>query len=332
MLAYISKKPNSTQSNSSSASRATSSTPKQSAKPQRKTSRKRSRINKSQWFEYKRQYPINAKYFKYITHSDNVKCKLCSNKTFWNGKNNRFSVLSEHKKIKHHDQWPPDEQEIETNAKPLLQLKKKSNEQQRKGLRVVFFCAFFIAMLMHAMSTLPLLVLFIHYFGVATTISYTTDGYRNDIFKSIAKTIRKKLDLKIKQSPFIAFSIDESTDNSILKNLILYICYFDFEIYESKECFIKLHEFDEEPDGKDIAEIVINIFVNEYGFEPNQIISGATDGASVMIGKYKGVIRYLCALYPYILPNHCISHRLELSVSDAFHDNKFYVHHIGLNH
>ena len=118
--------------------------------------------------------------------------------------------------------------------------------------------------------------------------------------------------------------MDESTDNSTKKNLILYLCHWDWEIFAPNECFIKLHEFLREPEGHDIAEIVLNMFINKYNFSQNQIISGATDGAGVMIGKHKGFIRYIGEFFPYLLANHCISHRLELSISDALKENEMY--------
>eukprot|EP00485_Elphidium_margaritaceum_P002512 CAMPEP_0202692356 /NCGR_PEP_ID=MMETSP1385-20130828/6759_1 /ASSEMBLY_ACC=CAM_ASM_000861 /TAXON_ID=933848 /ORGANISM="Elphidium margaritaceum" /LENGTH=675 /DNA_ID=CAMNT_0049347879 /DNA_START=623 /DNA_END=2650 /DNA_ORIENTATION=+ len=109
-----------------------------------------------------------------------------------------------------------------------------------------------------------------------------------------------------------------------MKNLILYIAYFDCNSYEFKEDFIKLHEFARDPTGKDLAEIIINVFQNEYSFKRNQIISCATDGAGVMLGRHKGMTRFICAFYPYCICSHCMPHKLQLGVDDALKKNSMW--------
>ncbi len=70
--------------------------------------------------------------------------------------------------------------------------------------------------------------------------------------------------------------------------MIIFLCWWDWNTCEARETFIKVHEFAREPIGKDLAEIVMNVLINEFGFKQNQIVS-AMDGASVMLGKFRGM-------------------------------------------
>lgn len=45
--------------------------------------------------------------------------------------------------------------------------------------------------------------------------------------------------------------------------------------------------------------------------------SELSDGASVMLGKNSGVATRLTAKYPNLFTWHCMSHKLELAVSDV---------------
>ena len=53
-------------------------------------------------------------------------------------------------------------------------------------------------------------------------------------------------------------------------------------------------------------------------------IATTADGASVNFGKHTGVMVQLQEKIPWLIQIHCVAHRLELALKDAF-KNSFYV-------
>lgn len=121
--------------------------------------------------------------------------------------------------------------------------------------------------------------------------------------------------------------IDESTSLSNKTALIIYLrtCLGG----EHPECvFLDLCELDsqdaEHIENKLLATLKMHGFHEEY--LKNNWIAISTDGASVMVGKYSGVVTRLRQRYPKLFTWHCFNHRLELSVSDTIKDVR------GINH
>jgi len=293
----------------------------QPKKPSRKS--QSTQCIRSRFAGYAQSWSKNAKFFK-PTLTD-VVCRVCKAK-YWTGEEKRYETLNKHIKKKHNNQDPPQPLKPRTPpaVKMVRQLNIAANSNHRTALKLTFQCAFFIAALLQPMWLLPCLLVFLHYLTLKCSFQYSCNGNRHEIYRAIAAAIRARLDTNIKHSPFVAFSCDESTDCSTMKNLILYIAYFDCNSYEFKEDFIKLHEFARDPTGKDLAEIIINVFQNEYSFKRNQIISCATDGAGVMLGRHKGMTRFICAFYPYCICSHCMPHKLQLGVDDALKKNSMW--------
>ena len=51
-----------------------------------------------------------------------------------------------------------------------------------------------------------------------------------------------------------------------------------------------------------------------------KIVSLATDGASVMVGRHAGVAAMLKQDVPHLVSIHCVAHRLGLAILDAIKD------------
>lgn len=64
----------------------------------------------------------------------------------------------------------------------------------------------------------------------------------------------------------------------------------------------------------------------DFGIDlAKQLVSAAADGASVNFGHANGILAKLergtpC---PWLIPIHCVAHRLELAMSDAFKGTYF---------
>ena len=72
--------------------------------------------------------------------------------------------------------------------------------------------------------------------------------------------------------------------------------------------------------GEAIEKAILDCLYS-FGFNDqylqDHMIGFASDGASVMTGKEKGVATRLVRKFPKLLTWHCLNHRLELGVADA---------------
>ena len=87
------------------------------------------------------------------------------------------------------------------------------------------------------------------------------------------------------ESPFLSLIADESNDLSVNKYLILYVKYL--KKHEACVSFLKLSKLDTaDTDG---IFRVIRANIQEKKLSPLKIVMFTSDGAEVMLGKYRGV-------------------------------------------
>ncbi|XP_071166178.1 zinc finger protein 862-like [Mytilus edulis] len=141
------------------------------------------------------------------------------------------------------------------------------------------------------------------------------------------ETIREDVVAKVGQSSFYSILIDETTDISVLKQLIIYV-----KFMVGEECQIKFLAMEDLYDGK---AVTITDKLKEVCKDANlqikdKLIAFGSDGASVMVGRKGGVAALLKQESSLLISNHCVAHRLALAVRQAA-DNiqeikKFNVH------
>lgn len=62
----------------------------------------------------------------------------------------------------------------------------------------------------------------------------------------------------------------------------------------------------------------------DHGLVLNEcLVASAADGAAVNFGEINGVLTKLKHSAPWMIKVHCIAHRLELALKDAFKDTYF---------
>ena len=114
----------------------------------------------------------------------------------------------------------------------------------------------------------------------------------------------------IKESPWHAIQLDESTDIASCAQLIVWVR------------FIKDGDFVDEPllcksletttKGEDIFT-KIDAFYNKEGLDFNKLIGSTTDGAPAMLGKHSGFKAKLQQVAPHTFMIHCMIHREALA-------------------
>ncbi len=143
--------------------------------------------------------------------------------------------------------------------------------------------------------------------------SYRSKQVVAEFLFCLSDCIKQKVLLTMRNSPTISILIDESTDVSILKQLVMYgRCIVDGKL----EChFLNIKDI---PDGRasTIEKSVLDI-LQESGLDITNVSSFGSDGASVMTGRRTGVAARLKALNGNLISIHCVAHRLALAAGQA---------------
>jgi hypothetical protein len=123
----------------------------------------------------------------------------------------------------------------------------------------------------------------------------------------------------MQQSDCYALMVDESTDVSVNKLLIVYIKY----ITPSNTVCTRFLSNVEVPDGAaDTIYQAIRDLLELHKIPFEKMIAFASDGASVMTGIHTGVAAQLKERLPHIFSVHCIAHRLQLASIDSVNEDR----------
>ena len=130
---------------------------------------------------------------------------------------------------------------------------------------------------------------------------------------ALSDAANQELDKLISDSPFIGLMVDETTDISVYKKLIIYL-----KLTINGRAAIVFGGNVEVPDGKSNTVFkAICDFIKQKTIPVEKIVGFASDGASVMVGRVNGVCTQLKDMNPLITSVHCIAHKLALAAATA---------------
>ena len=134
-----------------------------------------------------------------------------------------------------------------------------------------------------------------------------------EVVQALGEAVSEPIISAIRQSSFFAVCIDETTDVSITKELIVYIRYVHGG--EINTAFVRVIEL---PDSaaRTITDSVCSL-CKDFDFDMQKLCGLGSDGASVMLGVRGGVSRLLKDQIPFLVANHCVAHRLALAAGQA---------------
>ena len=145
-------------------------------------------------------------------------------------------------------------------------------------------------------------------------MKYTSERFMQEIVLAMGETVQESLKEEIQASPVFALLVDETTDVSILKQMIINGRYLlDGEV---RSRFLGIVEL---PDGKAVTITdAIFQFCGKMDLDIHRrLFVLGSDGASVMLGCRGGVSTLLKEKVPYLIVNHCVAHRLALACGQA---------------
>lgn len=126
----------------------------------------------------------------------------------------------------------------------------------------------------------------------------------------MADDITQKLVKNIRESPFYALQLDESTDIANLSNLLAFVRYVHNG--ELQEDFLFCKPLPAQSTAQAIFDI-LNAFIVSNGIDWSKCVGLSTDGARAMVGHRNGVVARVKTAAPLMSSVHCSLHREALA-------------------
>jgi len=244
-------------------------------------------------------------------------CQICSNK----GKKNSFTIGCTDYKIsacKQHSFTVDHVAAIEeTRASAnLIKSVQNQNVKAEVGIQKLIANAYYLAKKGRPLSDFSDLNTLLKFQGVEVGTHYQNDHACQEFVNAISETIKEETERRMKESPVLGITIDESTDVSSTQNCVVFIIVL--ESHRASSIFWRLLEL-----SRGTAEVIFQAISEAFSsasVSMKKIVAMSTDGASVMTGCSNGVIQKLRSINPGLVGIHCIAHRLSLASSDSAKD------------
>ncbi|XP_029340930.1 zinc finger MYM-type protein 1-like [Acyrthosiphon pisum] len=144
---------------------------------------------------------------------------------------------------------------------------------------------------------------------------YTSPLIQNEIINIFGELIQSDIIKKISKSNYFSVLADETTDIAQIEQFSICIRYFEEELVILREdflTFVPVHDVT----GHGLATVLLNT-LKELGLDLDKLRGQGYDGAATMSGNFRGVQAIVKNSYPKALYTHCVSHSLNLCLSDA---------------
>ena len=150
--------------------------------------------------------------------------------------------------------------------------------------------------------------------SIGRNATYTSKRIVAEFLQCLSSVIEsEKLD-NLKCSPFFSLMTDQSTDISVLKQLVIVAKYI---LPSGKIETSFLHIGDIADGTAETIEGAIAAFMETNALDINKLRSFGSDGCAVMVGRESGVASRLKVRQPRLVSVHCINHRCALAAAHA---------------
>ena len=144
---------------------------------------------------------------------------------------------------------------------------------------------------------------------------YTSHRITQEFLNVLGDRIeRAQLEYMLK-SPFYSIMIDESTDISVICEMVIYARYIDSSTAAVKTSFLKIVELVN--GSADTIEKALLAYLEDHSIPLSGLVGFGSDGAAVMTGRLSGVAARLKSRQPVLTSIHCVAHRLALAAGQA---------------
>nr|XP_023701213.1 SCAN domain-containing protein 3-like [Paramormyrops kingsleyae] len=137
-------------------------------------------------------------------------------------------------------------------------------------------------------------------------LSASTNAHRVHV---LAEQVQKAVIDGVKEAKYFSLAIDESTDNTDISQLCVFVRYFDGKDFREEQLALLPLE---DNTTADIIFGKLEDFFKSHGLPLDKINLTVTDGAPAMIGKNKGLVSRIKTVTPKTNALHCIIHQSVL--------------------
>lgn len=142
---------------------------------------------------------------------------------------------------------------------------------------------------------------------------YSREQIISELLRSLSLVIEEHILSEMQSSDFFALITDESTDITVMKQLVLVGRYLSDTGVQTSY----LHIVDLPNGTADTIETAMLQYLSDKTLPVTKLRAFGSDGASVMTGRLTGVGVRLKSHSPNMIAVHCINHRLALAASNA---------------
>ncbi|XP_045208832.2 zinc finger protein 862-like [Mercenaria mercenaria] len=160
-----------------------------------------------------------------------------------------------------------------------------------------------------------------HAKGLNVNTTYETDKSGNQFIHFIAKDTINNIHRAVQEAKYVSVTIDGCADSSGIEQESLYVHFAtNGTVHQHFLCFVS-------PSTTSAQDIYNAVNTSLDGYVPGimeKLVCLACDGASNMMGVRKGLAALLKTDHPELVAIHCLAHRLELGIRDAFKKLKLF--------
>ena len=152
---------------------------------------------------------------------------------------------------------------------------------------------------------------------IAGNATYRSRQIVGEFLQSISRQVEEDTLQQLASSTYFSIMTDESTDISVLKQLVLVIRY----LLPTGNVTTSFLAIDDIPDGTaETIEAAILKITDNKSVNLSKLRGFGSDGAPIMSGCRSGVAKRLTDRFPKLLSIHCVNHRLALAAAHAADD------------
>ncbi|KAJ1211533.1 hypothetical protein NDU88_006891 [Pleurodeles waltl] len=212
---------------------------------------------------------------------------------------------------------PPTEQPL------IMKALQKLKERERKKLTILFNNAYLIAKQGKPLSDMVNICRAMKKAGVDIGENYTNREKASEFIRCEADILRQDIQKIVSNSRFICIIADGSTDNAIIEQeTVLVRVVSDGKPYTLFADLVPLEHAHARGVLDGIAKGIQRLSLDLVGMRSTEypgpsLIAVNFYGAAVMMGSKGGVAALLKKDIPFLLPFHCVAHKLQLGILDA---------------
>ena len=149
--------------------------------------------------------------------------------------------------------------------------------------------------------------------------SWRSKNYAFEFVEAINEVVADDILKELRESSLHTLIVDESTDISVHKMLILYFKYRSPNSSNYKTVFGGIVQLT--ACNAPALEKAITKYYSDHEIDINRLVMLTSDGASVMLGRRNGLAALLKRTVPHLSEQHCVAHREDLALTDPWKDN-----------